>query len=470
MMNKKHITIILAVSIILQFFWISAIFMNNKAYLFDYSLQPSPDAFGYYRSGYNILNYRVFSCSSSFPLLLGPLRTPGYPFLIALAIFICPKYSVLLIILLQVALYILGILLLYSITKMILNEKIAFLASILMSLDLTSQSMIYEILSETFYTTALLLAAWLALRYLKSNATWKAILLGVSLALVLYIRPAGISIVLFTPLYLLLSNIKNKRNVLSSFFCFAILIIAVAPWIYRNYTVFKMKKMDISGSLNIVFITGAHLYEKIYGIPKDEARYKISKDFNLPEYERFVNYGIDYADYNKYDKKLMVVGKEIILNHPKEFIIRSMLSPIEAMLSPATNNQALMLKKTYVHIGLSNIIKFNLKNLFKNFKENSVLVNVLFAYEVIFNLLNLILFICGILFMIYFLIFRRLKIIKWDNFFLILIFIGCLFLVTASVGTTTYFRYRVPNMPFVFIFVAFVLFQISGFYKKEPKH
>lgn len=110
-----------------------------------------------------------------------------------------------------------------------LSEKRARLAGILTALH--PGLIIYSALVMTEMTAALflLLAAWSALA--PKSTTVKLILTGLSLAAAVYIRPA--SLVALPALFLLFGK-PIVRASLYSLSIFAVVVLAIAPWTYRN--------------------------------------------------------------------------------------------------------------------------------------------------------------------------------------------------------------------------------------------
>lgn len=105
------------------------------------------DSLGYHDLALCIKNHFTF-CGDAF-------RTPGYPFFVAIiySLFGNYPYTVLFV---QIFLNLLSIVLMYKIGKELFSEKIGFFAAVVFSMDLHHLIFIYQILTETIYTTIFL--------------------------------------------------------------------------------------------------------------------------------------------------------------------------------------------------------------------------------------------------------------------------------------------------------------------------
>ena len=120
------------------------------------------DSLGYHDLALSIKNHFSF-CGDAF-------RTPGYPFFVAIVYSLLGEhpYTVLLV---QIFLNLFSIVLMYKIGKELFFEKIGVFAAIVFSLDLHHLIFIYQILTETIYTTIFLLALLFYVKALKNKVS-----------------------------------------------------------------------------------------------------------------------------------------------------------------------------------------------------------------------------------------------------------------------------------------------------------
>ncbi|HRB66392.1 MAG TPA: glycosyltransferase family 39 protein, partial [Chitinophagales bacterium] len=138
------------------------------------------DSMGYHQLALCIKNYFSF-CGDAF-------RTPAYPFFVSViySLFGNDPYIVLVV---QIFLNLISIVLMYKIGIELFNEKIGFIAALLFSFDLHHIIFIFQILTETIYTTIFLLALLFYIKGIKRNEFKYFVLTGLIYGVSTLIRP-----------------------------------------------------------------------------------------------------------------------------------------------------------------------------------------------------------------------------------------------------------------------------------------
>ena len=431
-----------SISVCIQFAWIAAILASYPSYLVDDRLQLNPDARHYYALARNMVDEHVFSRSSSAPFMLDPIRTPGYPAVIALFL-IAGLNAVLSTIVLQVVLYVLATLILYYAVRSIFDEAIALIAAILMTLDATCHLLCYMLLTETIYMFALVLAFAACLYYLARRTVPRAALIGIVLSCAAYLRPSAVYLAIAVmPVFLFASGRMSRKAITHAAATMVIVLVLCAPWVCRNAHLFGITKMSIIDDINAAYATGASVYATRYGISWEEAQDRISREYSLPTYPEMMNFGVANASYRDWAPKLRRAGFAIIAAHPWAFMASSVRSIVQSMISHSVNYLAYILGTTFSPLSAS-------------LAGNSFFVNALFCYEIFFNVTIFAMFAIGL--PLSYIYYRTGLVRNREAFFLALVFLAYLFAVTATLGSVTYFRFRAPNMPFVYIFSALPL-------------
>ena len=200
---------------------------------------PSADATGYSRYAWNLAQGKGLRGPEAGQEgdVLSALIPPGLPAFYAAIYFVFGKsYAAVRII--QCLLSAASVILLFGITRAVLNERAAWVAAVAFALYPISVYYSDEMVSETLYITFLLLSFWLCLAYFAPKPTvGRALICGFSLGISALIRPV---ILPFLPLVVLwglyvLPGIKGKSLVVAITVGAAA---AILPWSFRNYCLF----------------------------------------------------------------------------------------------------------------------------------------------------------------------------------------------------------------------------------------
>lgn len=187
------------------------------------------DALGYKKLGENIYQKGIFSRSEGEPYLSESFRTPGYPVLIAAALWLGGSFSFL-IVLQILASGVIAFLLFRLAEEAGLGER-AWIAGLFGAIEPAGLFLSGVLLTETIYTALFLGALLFVVR-----RDERLFLGGALLGLATLVRPSGMIILIPLILWIVLSNgVGRLKRVI--FFVLGWTII-VSPWIIRNGQMF----------------------------------------------------------------------------------------------------------------------------------------------------------------------------------------------------------------------------------------
>ncbi len=208
------------------------------------------DSSSYFDISQNLLHYGVYSIEQSPHLVPDSFRLPGYPFfLYFLQLLGLPIVGIVFI---QMLLGSGSVVLTYLIGKKFLQEKVAFVAALLLCIEPTSVFFSTFVMSDTLFVFTLLLSVYLLFCTqpdAKKNLLWlflSGALLGFAVlvrAVALYLPP--LLILAWGVLYRKELGPVTKNLARLAVFVLAILLV-VAPWSLRNHKQFGV--YDISAT------------------------------------------------------------------------------------------------------------------------------------------------------------------------------------------------------------------------------
>lgn len=416
---KKHprlfILIVLAVTVRLAwFFYISGI--SHLNFFFT-------DSLGYQQLAENILNGNPYSLDGKDPFYPDVFRTPLLPLVIALC-----NANEKIFILLQVFLSVLTVIITYRFALRISGHKnIAFIAGLLIAIDVPSVVFSNMIMTETLYTLLLLAAVYHLFNWKEKSSRKYLLLSSVFFGLAALTRPIGIFLPLFALPLLWQINKGNILSLLKENILFLLPFgILTGSWIIRNYIVFGSFFFSHIGTLNLAFFSAGTIRAQTQQITVNEARFQL--------YEEAAKGMISdpYDDPVTFYSHLRNVCIMEISDHPGLFLSNAAKANFRLFFYPMSGfvNQ--------VQTGMEPHQAWNVKELYPATK-------LLVVYQLIF----IIFYSIGILFC--FVLFLKKK---FDGFLLFFFTWILLYFSLTGFGPEMEARFRIPAMPFIAILAA----------------
>ncbi|MCM8827618.1 MAG: glycosyltransferase family 39 protein [Candidatus Omnitrophica bacterium] len=426
--------------------------------MINYYVDPSrilaADSCDYDNSAKALLYLGKFSVSPDKPDSPQLVRTPGYPFFIALiyAIFGEKYFPVITI---QIFLNVLTILLTYLLAKKLWGLRVALLSTILLSLDFTTFTYSQMLLTETLFTFFLLIAVTRGIYLILSNQKYikNALLLGSFSALATLVRPISYYLIYPILIFFIVARVyccKIWRKTLFKLFLIILpWIILIGGWQLRNFYVSGSFDFSYIEAVDLLFYRGAEIIAIKDGISRQEAREKIIQ--SLPKLENWSE-----AMRYRYFKK---EGLSLILQHPFIYTKVMLKSIFLLLIAPADTEflAYLGIKDRNEKVGpLRDLLRLPLKNYIKKWIAKRTLEFIVFLFA-IFYLITLYI---TATYSLYKISTGQKEQISPTIF----IFIIILYFLIISAGPEAGARLRVPLMPF------FCLLSARGCVKNKIKN
>ena len=254
-------------------------FLLSLFFYLGFSYPIEGDAYQYKIIAQNLLYHRVYSLSEEAPYLPTTFREPGYPVFLAFLLWLFKGKSTA-IYLTQIIIFVLTVILVYSLSSKILGEKMARWVALITALCPTLANYPSYLLSETLFTFLLVLFMDTVLKAAETNKTSWYVCSGFLLGLSALTK--SITVLLFIPIAfsgLLYSGNINLflKKYLKNFTILTLsFLVIIAPWFMRNYTKFGKFSLNLRFS-SILWIRGSKLDYDFKDIKKEIA-------FSLSEY------------------------------------------------------------------------------------------------------------------------------------------------------------------------------------------
>jgi 4-amino-4-deoxy-L-arabinose transferase-like glycosyltransferase len=242
----------------------------NAASIYESRIVNNSDALDYVRLAENVIEHGEYSTRETAPFEPELKRVPGYPmFLAALYVLAGGQHSTFLILGSNLLLSVLNVFLIILIGKELFSPKIAYLAGIIYALAPISISLINEAMSETLFTSLVLLSSYFVLRW-KLDTVFQLIIggltLGVLLAITTYVRAIATYILPIYLLYWILRTFSLKKAILVLISSFSIFIVLLFPWYLRNYNSFGIYTFSTVSDGNLLTYNAASVYAQENGV------------------------------------------------------------------------------------------------------------------------------------------------------------------------------------------------------------
>ena len=387
------------------------------------------DSLGYHHLALCIKNHISF-CGDAF-------RTPGYPFFVAIiyTLFGTQPYTVIVV---QIFLNLISIIFIYQIGKELFSEKVGWIAALLFSVDLHHSIFIFQILTETIYTTIFILALYFYVRAIKNNQLTYFILCGCIYGLSTLIRPISQYYIACVLLFTLLWYYKNLQSGLKSFTLIGMAyFITIAPWCLRNYNEYNHFALSNIKGYNLLFWNASYYESKRLKLPIDTVNAQFKTELLRMGWRPDAN----PFEKEKYDAAL---ANKIIKAHFGDYLKTHLIGTVKIHLSVGTHSLTEVL-----HIPAK---KFSEEEKYAN--GVITLVKKFFAEKTIYEIL-LGLFVALFLLIVY--LFTALgiwRMIKEKQVLLMLFLLGSAGYFALISGIISYARYRLPSMPFYILLAS----------------
>jgi hypothetical protein len=369
---RKIVLLSALTSLLLSFGLFIQIGYHHSSYFASTEKNPNPDAIDYGRLSKSMVHQAQFSrVSDGRP---DPLRTPGYPALLAA---LRADLSPIPIYLMQIAM-VAGLAGMLSWKAACLFGKSAgTMVGLLVSLDPSLQVLSFQSMTEVsglfFFVVGLFLVRWPEATF-QSVSRKTVVAASVLLGFSVLIRP---SLLLFPVIVAILSLAWRHLPTPTSapsfgrvfLFC-AIFALLPAAWVSRNYFVFGFAKLTPVSTHNLVYFVGAGAVQFETGKDRYEVQDWISKEFDLPTYSIAQNpYNQDEKTIYEIEKSLSQAQWRIVLAKPVCLLAAESIGAAKGTVSHSMEDLSSILGQEWANPGLAGLLQLRRESLDRLFQN-----------------------------------------------------------------------------------------------------
>lgn len=392
------------------------------------------DALEYHPLALSLLSNRSFEDFDS-------LRTPGYPFFVALLLGVS-SFSVWFVLLVQILLSLFSVLLIYKIAAFFFNHKIALLAGFLFAIDTTQAIWTVELYTDTLFVFLFMFSIFYLCKGLKVKPLSSIILSALFLGIATLVRPISflfpfVAIIIILFLY----NLKLSTKLGYSFVFAFVFLITISPWLIHNYSKFGEAKLSSISGFNLLLYNAA--FTEVYktGKPIEEVR----NDFN----ELAVKQGADSTNIHSFKNSQIYSGiaNKYIRDNFFLYCKRHFMGIVNMYAGIGTQK---ITEKLHFKIESNNVGPFGGPGILTriiNFLQSKTRAVIFIALIVgLYLMINYIFSLYGIIIML------------GNKERILLLFILIILYFSGLTGVVGYDRYRMPFMPFINMLCAVGLY------------
>jgi 4-amino-4-deoxy-L-arabinose transferase-like glycosyltransferase len=426
--------------------------LHQPTYFRDSHADWNPDGNNDVRLGENIWSRHVYSRQAGPPYQPDIKWTPIYPLLAGgICLFfkaIWPLYA------LQVAFSIATALLLYGMTTWMFGRWIGLIAGLIYGSDLMVAILNFAVLTESLFVllSTISIFLWIRIRMRKGFERVPLldyILIGVVMGLAILTRPTALYLPLVLACAELVLFFKGQRRllILSPVLVLCAYLV-ISPWIARNYINFRVPRLTIVDTLNLVYYVGAGVYQTEFGIGSiEEAQARISSDYNLVLVTQAHNPWLADEDITTMQDKWRKAAWDIFTTYPLSLLQSAVTGVIVGWMAHNAMDVAHAAGTEWSNPGLSNLRGLQFSKFFHGLFRNHPFLISVFIWEELMIIATLILVPVGIVIGVGEIGRRRTCVV--------LLMIAAYYLCTMAMqGLIPDARLRAPVLPLVYIFSA----------------
>lgn len=439
-----------------------AIFLT--AYSTNLSRIFAPDSSAYDNTAKAFLQTGRFAVSSDTPDVPQTVRTPGYPFFIAVIYtFFGPNYPPLII--MQIFISLGTIIATYSIASKLWSSKIAILAAFLLSLDIPSFINSQLVLTDTLFTFVLSLTVLVGFYIVKEPAHLivRALTYGFLLSLATLIRPLTYyaifpAVMAFIVVWRLQFLLSWRRIMIATIAVIIPWSILIGGWQLRNYLRTGSATFSNVVGWNLLFCRAAGIIAEQERISYDEARQRLGIE----------NYTVLHPETKDWtiaqlDRRWKHEGLHIITEYPWLFFESQIRGLCNMMLGSGESTVLKYLGEIQTATGP---IKAFFHSSIDEYIQEWAIKRTKFFILFLLAEGYLIIFYVSILHGLWQLIQTRNT--SWSIHLFIWMLIMYVVIVSVSAGPEAYSRFRIPVMPLLAMYAGYGISQGISRFMKVP--
>jgi 4-amino-4-deoxy-L-arabinose transferase-like glycosyltransferase len=456
--STTHLKRVLAIALVclgLNLGLFGAIAVYRGEYLEDHHLAQSPDGNNYIILGRNFWLRGEYSRCQEAPFEPDVLRTPVYPlFAGGLAILGEAKAIYLAHALLHTG----ACVLLFLLVCPYFGARAGTWASLLLATDLAMLGSNFLPGSETLFIF-LLLAALVCLlpavlggpKAARPTIT-RLVVGGVLLCLATMTRPVSLYLPVLFVGAMLAGGWYHKRlrgTLVPAAVFLVVSYVPVALWILRNDAVCGIPRLTTVDAANTIYCVGGGAYEIHHDVTKLRAEEMISKEFGLPTYSQHMNPHHTGRDIATMDRQLRNATWPVLMKYPKDLAIATCQGLFKASFSHSVDHLVSLVGGEWQAPGLGSLLRAQ-PEAFRRLWDNGPVLTLAFTFQMAHIFFSLAFAAVGIV--------TLLRSREWRPFGLFLTAVLAYFYLTVALfGLDTYWRCRIPVLPFLFVLAGAAL-------------
>jgi 4-amino-4-deoxy-L-arabinose transferase-like glycosyltransferase len=377
----------------------SAIFMNvlvagyiglqNPTYFdspYETAIHLRPDAGDYVLLGSNVWRQGVYSRQITPPLDHPDfLRPPLYPLfaggIAVLTGYMWPVYAI------QVILSAVTALLVYLTARTLRSPESGLLAGLLVAFDVGLAMNNIQAMTESVFlpVVACTTALWICVVARSNNGreTISGAVIGLLLAVAAYIRPAAVYLpLLFAALTMACGagSVRSRLRIAATIL--AVVAVAIAPWVARNWRLYRLPKFSTVGSETAVYYFAAGVYRVQYGISDlRDAQRKLEIDYQIPSVVQVEDFWLGSQDVADTQQRIEGVAGDVIRRYPMSTLKAIATSIPMGLIGHSAGDISRAAGSTWTNPDLSNVSRGEFKTSVERLWRNPPVIALLFLLQ-----------------------------------------------------------------------------------------
>jgi len=291
----------------------------------------------------SIIQNHIFSSGGE----INTLRAPGYPFFVATFKMIGNSYFV--VTLAQIFLVFSSVIIIRRLGALFHSHKVGEVASTIFLLNPLVLTLSLIILTDILFLFLFLFGFYLAFssHYSKS----KIIFTSIIFALAIYVRPMGVFALPIFVAPFLASKLSISEKLKSIIIMIFIVLVAVSPWIYRNYKLTGVADFTSFKAINLADYAVPLFLSNQNNTTLAEERVNLENEIGLTRGQ--------WSDL-RFSKQVSSVAQKIILEHPFDYMKYHIFSSLPFIFSSSiqdtiiTYKEAMHIQNQFIKTGAIN--------------------------------------------------------------------------------------------------------------------
>lgn len=253
---------------------------------------------------------------------ISTVRAPGYPFFTAvIKIFSGSYFAVTLI---QILLVFLSAIIIRRLGMLFFSQKSGELAALLFLINPVILALSLVILTDVLFLSVFIFGFYLAVSTTEQSKWGRILAASMLFALAIYTRPMGVfALPIFTAPFLI-PEISIKKKIQSILIMAGVIVIFMAPWIYRNYINTGVADFTSFKSINLVGYAVPAYLAHMNHTTEEQEKVNIEKKLGITR---------DKWRDLQYAKEISAAMEKIILEHPFSYIKFHLVSSLPFLFS-----------------------------------------------------------------------------------------------------------------------------------------